>query len=171
MAKKPITITMQKEDAANLKVIMQDQKIEKGTSEALRICVEDAFHLKPDFKKDLEKAKSFNNANVIIDEEVDLKSKSFLVEEEIFQEVYNWIKENMGLHKPRISFVVKACLVSARVRFEEQNLQKNIIVEEEPNEELPSMGATMMMVGRLYENQSDVAKDKLKRIVEILMEG
>ncbi len=169
MEKKAITVNMTPEDASNLKVVMQDSKIERGASETLRVCIEDAYRLKPDFKEDLEKSKNFDNSNIVL-EEAELKPKSFLVDNEIFQGVYKDVKENLGLLRPRISFVVRLCVCSARVRYEAEN-NKYIPKEERINESegvLPTKGDMMMMLGRLYEDTSLKSKEKLIRIFEIM---
>lgn len=172
MANRPITVGFQKEDAANLKVIMSDSKVAKGPSEALRLCIEDAYRVKPNFKRDLEIARHFDDSNIVIDAENDLKTKSFLVDEDIFKSVYEDVKNQMGLLKPRISYVVKICLASARVRFEKENKQgffaEDVNPEKTVEEPLPSKGNLMMEVGRLYELGTDESIEKLKKIVEIV---
>lgn len=169
MEKKAITVNMTPEDASNLKVVMQDSKIERGASETLRVCIEDAYRLKPDFKEDLKKSKKFDNSDIVL-EEAELKPKSFLVDSEIFQGVYKDVKDNLGLLRPRISFVVRLCVCSARVRYEAEN-NKYILRKDrtdETNEGIPTKGDLMMMVGKLYEDTSAKAKEKIVRIIEVI---
>jgi len=174
MGNRSITVALKREDITNLKIIMNDLKHTRGTSEALRFVIEDAFRLNPDFREVLEKAKNFSASGVVL-EEADLKTKTFIVDENIFSEVYLRVKDQMGLLKPRISYVVKVCIAAARVHYEETNNpicpSKDISSEIHVDDNLPNKGDLMIAVGMLYKSTLESDKTKLRKIIEILRDA
>lgn len=114
------SLRLTKVDAVGLaEIIQKDPRIEHGASEALRICFEDAAAniTITSWKEISEKAKKLNNSAIEIEESLLETTKTFLVDEEVFHIVRNSIIEELGLSRPRISFIARLCIYNARLNL------------------------------------------------------
>lgn len=109
------SIRLKKADAICLSEVMEnDPRVERGSSEALRICYEDAALNIPDWKNVVEIANKFEFDTEI--NENDLETKSFVVADDIFNRVVESINTQLEITNPRISFVTRLCIYAAKIK-------------------------------------------------------
>lgn len=118
MATATKSINLKHDDAVGLSVIVEkDHRIERGPSEALRYCFEDAAREIPDWNDVLEKAKKLDYTIDIPESAVGI-TRTFLVEDKTYEEVFKSVCEQMNMKKPQVSYLTRLCIYAARLRLE-----------------------------------------------------
>lgn len=121
-------------------IVLKDQRIERGPSEAIRLCFEDAAKNIPSWKEVGEKAKKFKK-NDAENTESTFETRTFKVEEKVFKMVRDSINNQLGLSKPRISFITRLCIYNAWLK-----LHKGVDDEEPINIEVKNVDAVDLFI-------------------------
>ena len=96
-------------------IVANDPRVERGPSEALRICFEYAALNIPNWKDVKEKAKSLDYPDGLKFEGCD--TKTFLVPKEVFGTVLESINTRLGTTRPRVSFITRLCIYNTRLKL------------------------------------------------------
>lgn len=121
------SINLRREDAVGLSVIIEkDPRVERGASEALRYCFEDAARDIPDWNKVREDAKGLDYEIKIPENDIGV-TRTFLVEDEVYLKVFKSVVEQLNMKKPQVSFLTRLCIYAARLRLESKNFNKKKI--------------------------------------------
>ena len=97
----------------------------KGPSEALRVIVEDAAEDVPDWRGVQRGADELGYPKELM---IGTDIATFKINEEAFLAVLGTIKQQLHLTKPRIAFVVRMCILNARLKLQSD---KRIGLDEE----------------------------------------
>ncbi len=117
------SIRLNKQDGIGLAdIIANDPRVERGPSEALRICFEDAATFIPTWKDVKELARKLEYPENLVLEGND--TKTFVVSEEVYCRVYNSICEQLGCTRPRASFITRLCIYNTRLKLRDEQLQE-----------------------------------------------
>ncbi len=162
------SIQLTKADYAALKeIIDKNPRIEKGMSEALRICYEDATANIPNWKEVIKKSKSLDYPHM--DEFTDKKVVTFVVDENIFTKVYESIKNQLRLSRPRVSYVTRLCIQAAWVNL---SADKEEILKPETSVVVGKSTTDGIVLIRkfaeLFENETEETQMKILQIKRIL---
>ena len=87
----------------------------KGPSEALRVIVEDAAEDVPDWRGVQRGADELGYPKELM---IGTDIATFKINEEAFLAVLGTIKQQLHLTKPRIAFVVRMCILNARLKLQ-----------------------------------------------------
>lgn len=104
-------------------IIKRDHRMLKGPSEALRVIVEDAAENVPDWRKVQERADGLGYPKELMIDGSDIKT--FKINAEAFLAVLGTIKQQLHLTKPRTAFVVRMCILNARLRLQKDKRVRN----------------------------------------------
>lgn len=117
------SIRLTKEDSIGLAdIIKNDPRVERGPSEALRICFEDAATSIPIWREVNELAQKLDyTENVILEGN---ETKTFLVSEDVFNKVFDSICAQFGSTRPRASFITRLCIYNTRLKLYDQSQEK-----------------------------------------------
>ena len=105
-------------------IIANDPRIEKGQSQALYYAFKDAAQDIKNEKLDWKKISQhkFDDDSHDTYENIEYAApSSFSVEESDWETVKNSFKEQLGVERIRISYLVRLCIAAARIRLTEQN--------------------------------------------------
>ena len=104
-------------------IIKRDHRMLKGPSEALRVIVEDAAEDVPDWHEVQERADELGYPKELMIDGSDIKT--FKINAEAFLAVLGTIKQQLHLTKPRTAFVVRMCILNARLRLQKDKRVRN----------------------------------------------
>ena len=117
------SIKLNKQDNIGLAdIVKNDPRVERGPSEALRICFEDAASNIPDWDEVMKKA----------DDELEYPendtlegndTKTFLVDEDIYSKVFESVCQQLNCTRPRASFITRLCIFNTRLKLHAQTAQ------------------------------------------------
>ena len=112
------SIKLSKEDAINLAdIVKKDPRLERGFSEAIRICCEDAALHIPRWDAVLKESKDLDYTGEDTDSSKESSTISFLVGEDTFYQILTSVREQLGYARPRSTFVTRLCIKAARLRL------------------------------------------------------
>ena len=96
-------------------IIKRDHRMLKGPSEALRVIVEEAAENVPDWREVQRRADELGYPKELM---IGTDIGTFKIDEEAFLTVFGTIKQQLRLTKPRTSFVIRMCLLHARLKLQ-----------------------------------------------------
>ena len=163
------SIRLTKEDVIGLQeLIDHDPRIEKGQSEALYYCFKDAAANIPNWSV-VAKAKFKVKSDVEIDPADYSNIRTFSIEEQDFDKVVSSIKDQLCLMKPRISFMIRLCILAARMRLNsEKTVEKKIAPVDVEKVRIDGI-SLIRKIADLFESDTEEAHKRImeiKRIVE-----
>ena len=111
------SIRLTKDDVAGLnEIISHDPRVEKGQSEALYYSFKDAATNIPDWSE-VAKAKFEDDNDIEINSDDISKIRTFNIERQDFDAVKNSINTQLGMTRPRISYMTRLCILAARINL------------------------------------------------------
>lgn len=124
------SIRLTKEDAVSLAdIVEKDPRVERGSSEALRICYEDAAANIPNWKEILEESRHLDYSGRDADDSKELSTISFLVGEKEFMAVLESVRSQMELSRPRISYITRLCIYAARLKLYQKQHERQKVCD------------------------------------------
>ena len=106
-------------------IIKRDHRMLKGPSEALRVIMEDAAEDVPDWREVQRRADELGYPKELM---IGTDIATFKIDEEAFIAVFGAIKQQLRLTKPRTAFVIRMCMLNARLKLQSD---KKIGLDEE----------------------------------------
>ena len=106
-------------------IIKRDHRMLKGPSEALRVIMVDAAEDVPDWREVQRRAVELGYPKELM---IGTDIATFKIDEEAFIAVFGAIKQQLRLTKPRTAFVIRMCMLNARLKLQSD---KKIGLDEE----------------------------------------
>ena len=174
MVLKQKSIRITKQDAISLgEIISLDPRVERGQSEAIYYSFKDAAKNIPDWVS-VSNMKFPEDKNAEIDSEEYSINRTFSVAEEDFEIIRKSINDQLGLTRPRISFIVRLCITALRMRLAEMGtVYKQIDFDEKREKSVDSLVLVKKFIDLVVQadnSPSEVATQKIISIKKILEE-
>jgi len=165
------SIRLTKEDVIGLnEIIAHDPRIEKGQSEALYYSFKDAATNIPNWSE-VAKAKFEEDNDIEISPEDISKIRTFNIERQDFDAVRNSINEQLGMSRPRISYMTRLCILAARVNLKNKRsiaTTKKMTDAHIKVTKIDGVSLIRRIAELLEETTSIESAEKIMRIKEIL---
>lgn len=168
------SIKLSREDAISLnEIVRKDPRIERGLSEALRICYEDAAMNIPQWKTVLEEAEHLDYSGDSADASRESSTISFLIGEDVFSRVLASVREQLGYARPRGTFITRLCIKAARCKLIRE--ASSSAASDNPPQDIPrsdNSAANRIIPGLSLEEFKDLddTDEKLNAIYKKLLE-
>ena len=150
-------------------ILDKDISSAQGPSQALRICFERAAYANYDWEEIAAERSGVHISDSIENETMNKYKEmpvGFVVEEQIFNRVFNQIKQALNLSKLRTAYVIRLCLFA---HYRSLSSNKTLSNADDNSSEVNELDMVKSLIELIERSRSsEVAKNKVEKIKQIL---